>query len=80
MKNLLSYFKFIILSILSLVSFISSFYLSILFFLIVLISEAINGKTNEVLKEDFSGLIQKIADLPVSIFTSEEKKEMNWSK
>ncbi|MDF2457378.1 MAG: hypothetical protein K0R51_3371 [Cytophagaceae bacterium] len=80
MKNLLSYFKFTILSILSLVSFISSFYLSILFFLIVLISEAINGKTNEVLKEDFSALIQKIVDLPVSIFTSEEKKEMNWSK
>lgn len=80
MKNLLSYFKFIALSILSLVVFIFSFYLSIIFFLILMVNEAINGKINEALKEDLSYLIQKISGLPVSIFTSEEKKEMNWSK
>ncbi len=80
MKNLISYFKFIVLSVFSLVSFIISFYFSIIFFLILMINESINGKVNEALKEDFIYLIQKISDLPVIIFTSEVKKEMNWSK
>ena len=80
MKNLLSYFKFTVLATFSLVSFIFSFYLSILFFLILMINEAISGKINEALKEDFSYLIQKVSDLPLSIFTDDEKKEMNWSK
>ncbi|ABG59594.1 hypothetical protein [Cytophaga hutchinsonii] len=80
MKNLLSYFKLTVLSFFSLAAFIFSFYLSILSFLILMINEAINGKINEALKEDFSYYIQKVSDLPVSIFTREEKREMNWSE
>ncbi len=80
MKNLLSYFKLTALSVFSLVSFIISFYFSIIFFLILMINESLNGKVNEALKEDLFYLIQKISDLPVIIFTSEVKEEMNWSK
>jgi len=80
MKNLLSYFKFLLLPILNLLSFISCFYLSVIFFIVLLINEAITGKVNEILKEDFSAFIQKLSDLPESIFAPVEKQEVNWSK
>lgn len=80
MKNLISYFKFAVLSVFSFGSFIVSFYFSIIFFLILMINESINGKVNEALKDDFIYLIQKISDLPEVIFTREVKEEMHWSK
>lgn len=79
MKNVTTYFKGIFLSTLTFVSFITSLYLSIIFFLIVMIEQAISGKENKVLKDDFSSLIQKISDLPQSLFHKEEKKEMDLS-
>lgn len=80
MKNLLSYFKFLLLPILYSVSFICSFYLAIIFFLVLMINEAINGKPNEILKEDFSTFVRKVSDLPAVIFAPAEKKEVTWSE
>jgi len=80
MKNPLSYLKFLVLPILYSVSFICSLYLSIVFFLILMANEAMNGKPNPNLKEDFSAFIQKVSDLPEVIFAPVEKKEVEWSE
>ena len=77
MKNL---FKFLLFPILYAIAFICSFYLSIIFFLVLMINEAINGKPNEILKEDFSAFVQKIYDLPGALFSPAEKKEVHWSE
>jgi hypothetical protein len=80
MKNPLSYLKFLMLPILFSVSFICSFYLTIIFFLILMINEAINGKSNPTLKEDFSSFIQKVSDFPQEMLFPSEKKEFEWSE
>jgi hypothetical protein len=46
----------------------------------MIISESINGKVNETLKEDFSAFIQKVTDLPETIFAPASKKEVHWSE
>jgi hypothetical protein len=80
MKKLFSLFKFFLLTVLKLFSFLTSLYFSIIFFLVLMVNEAINGKADEMLKEDFSDFIQKISEFPESVFTYLEKQEMDWSK
>jgi hypothetical protein len=79
MKNLLSHFKAIIISALNIIFFISSMYLSIIFFLILMTNESVKGKKNPMLKEELSSFIQKISDLPESFFPQEGKKEVDLS-
>lgn len=79
MKNLSSYFKSILVSVLTILSFIFCLYLSVIFFVILLADEAIKGKANEMLKEDFAAFIQKFSDFPENFFSSGEKKEMDLS-
>lgn len=45
-----------------------------------MINEAINGKLNSTLKEDFSVFIQKVSDFPEEIFAPVGKKEVEWSE
>jgi hypothetical protein len=45
-----------------------------------MINEAINGKSNPTLKEDFSSFIQKVSDFPQEMLFPSEKKEFEWSE
>jgi hypothetical protein len=77
MKNL---FKSLLFPIVYAISFICSFYLSIIFFIVLLFDEAINGRRNEILKEDFSAFVQKIYDLPGALFSPAEKEQIRWTE
>lgn len=79
MRNLSVYFKSIVVSLLNLIFFIPCFYLSITFFLVLIMNEAITGKANEVLKEDFTHFIKRISEFPESLFPNSPKKEMDLS-
>lgn len=75
MKNLSSFLKSIVQSILNFFSLIISLYLSAVFFFILLADEAINGKENERLSEDFSSIVQKFSALPESLLSENNKGE-----
>jgi hypothetical protein len=42
-------------------------------------NEAIAGKANEVLKEDFIYFIKRISEFPETLFPNQRKKEMDLS-
>jgi hypothetical protein len=79
MRNLSVYFKSTVSAILNLIFFIPTFYLSMIFFLVLLLNEAIAGKVNEGLKEDFMYFIKRISEFPETLFPNQEKKEMDLS-
>jgi hypothetical protein len=79
MKNLSSYFKSIFLSALNIISFVACMYLSIIFFLILLAEESVKGRKNEPLKEEFASVIQKISDIPQSLFSPMQKEGVDLS-
>ncbi|MBX9853208.1 MAG: hypothetical protein K2X86_15800 [Cytophagaceae bacterium] len=80
MKSSSSFLKSVVVPVLNLFSFVFCLYLSIMFFLVLMADEAMNGKQNERLKEDFEAFVQKISDLPESLFAPVEKKEADLSR
>jgi hypothetical protein len=75
MKNLVAHLKSITISAFHIISFIFSMYLSVIFFLILMANESVKGKSNPLLKEEFSLMVQKISELPDTLFPQEVKKK-----
>ena len=80
MKSLLFSFKLFLFRIFSVSAFIASFYLSIIFFLVLLANETLKRERNEALRGEFFTIISRLSALPEKLFDAEERKEVDLSK